>query len=44
LLIENGAVTLKGQTGARIFRRSHAPVEITPGTEISELIGAPDAI
>jgi dipeptidase E len=44
LLIEKGAGTLKGQTGARIFRRSHASVEITPGTEISELVGAPDAI
>lgn len=44
LLIENGAVTLRGQTDARIFRRGHAPVEITPGTEISELVGASDAI
>jgi dipeptidase E len=44
LLIENGAVTLRGQTGARIFRRGHAPVEAMPGTEISELVGAPDAI
>ena len=43
LLIENGAVTLKGQTGARIFRRGHAPVEVAPGTEISNLVGGPDA-
>ena len=43
LLIENGAVTLKGQTGARIFRRGHAPVEVGPGTEISKLVGGPDA-
>jgi len=43
LLIENGAVTLKGKTGARIFRRGQAPVEVTPGTEISQLVGAPDA-
>ena len=43
LLIENGAVTLKGQTGARIFRRGHAPVEVGPGTEISNLVGGPDA-
>ena len=42
LLIENGAVTLKGKTGARIFRRGQAPVEVTPGTEISQLVGAPD--
>ena len=44
LLIKNGTVTLKGQSGARIFRRGRAPVEITPGTEISDLVGAPDAI
>ena len=43
LLIENGAVTLKGQTGARIFRRGHAPVEVGSSTEISKLVGAPDA-
>ena len=43
LLIENGAVTLKGQSGARIFRRGHAPVEVSPGTEISKLVGGPDA-
>src|SRR4030095_9476427 len=44
LLIENGAVTLRGQTDARIFRRVEAPVEIPPGTEIPELVGAADAI
>ena len=38
LLCNDGAVTLKGQTGARIFRRGHAPVEVTPGTEISKSI------
>src|SRR5437016_4816389 len=43
LLIENGAVTLKGKTGARIFRRGQAPVEVTPGTEISKLVRGPDA-
>ena len=43
LLIENGAVTLKGQSGARIFRRGHAPVEVAPDTEISKLVGGPDA-
>jgi len=43
LLIENGAVTLKGETGARIFRRGHAPVEITRGAEVSKLVGGPDA-
>ena len=43
LRIENGAVTLKGEAGARIFRRTHAPIEATPGTEISALVGGPDA-
>jgi hypothetical protein len=37
-------VILKGDTGARIFRRGHAPVEVRPGTEISGLVGRPDAI
>ena len=37
-------VTLKGQTGARIFRRGYAPVEATPGSEISELIQRRNAI
>jgi dipeptidase E len=44
LLIENGGVTLKGDAGARIFLRGHAPIEVRPGTEISKLVGAPDAI
>ena len=44
LLIENGGVTLKGDAGARIFRRGHAPIEVRAGTEISKLVGAPDAI
>ena len=43
LWIENGAVTLKGETGARIFRRGHAPVEVRPGAEISKFVGGPDA-
>jgi dipeptidase E len=43
LLIENGAVTLKGETGARIFRRGPPPVEAAPGAEISKLVGGPDA-
>jgi dipeptidase E len=44
LLCNDGNVTLKGQTGARIFRRGHAPVEVTPGSEISELIQRRNAI
>jgi len=43
ILIENRAVTLKGETGARIFRRGQAPVEVSPGGEISKLVGGPDA-
>jgi len=38
LLCNGGNVTLKGQTGARIFRRGKVPVEATPGNEISKLI------
>jgi dipeptidase E len=44
LLCNDGTVTLKGQTGARVFRRGHAPVEVTPGTEISKLIEKRNAI
>jgi dipeptidase E len=44
LLCNNGSVTLKGQTGARIFRRGHAPVDVTPGTEISRLVEGRNAI
>jgi dipeptidase E len=44
LLCNDGTVTLKGGTAARIFRRGHAPVEATPGTEISNLVEGPNAI
>jgi dipeptidase E len=44
LLCNDGNVTLKGQTGARIFRRGHAAVEVTPGSEISNLVDRPNAI
>ena len=43
LLCENGTVTLKGETGARIFRRGEAPVEAKPGDNIEDLVGAADA-
>ena len=43
LLCENGAVTLKGKTGARIFRRGESPVEAKPGDNIVDLVGGPDA-
>src|SRR5215510_376222 len=44
LLCNKGTVTLKGQTGARIFRRGHPPLEARPGSEISELIKGRNAI
>ena len=44
LLCNDGNVTLKGQTGARIFRRGQNPVEVTPGSEISNLVDGPNAI
>jgi dipeptidase E len=43
LLCENGAIALKGETGARIFRRDRAPVEAKPGENIVDLVGGPDA-
>jgi len=43
LLCNKGTVTLKGQTGAKIFRRGQAPVEVTPGTEISRFVGTGNA-
>jgi dipeptidase E len=35
---EQGVHQLKGRTGARIFRRGFAPVEVSPGSTIDELI------
>jgi dipeptidase E len=43
VLVENGLMTLKGSSGARIFRRDHAPMEISPGSEISALVGTTNA-
>lgn len=43
VLVENGLMTLGGSSGARIFRRDHAPVEISPGSEISALVGTTNA-
>jgi dipeptidase E len=37
LVVEGDRVTLKGLTGARIFRRGKDPVETTPISDISEL-------
>jgi dipeptidase E len=44
LLCNDGTITLKGQTGARIFRRGLVPVEAMPGTEISKLVEQRNAI
>ena len=41
LVCENGAVTLKGEAGARIFRRGDVPVEAKPGDNIIHLVGGP---
>src|SRR6201997_2447582 len=43
LLIENGSVVLKGNNGARIFRRGEDPVEAKTGDDISRLVGGPGA-
>ena len=37
--IENGATTLKGSSGARIFRKGLEPVETLPGTQLDEFFG-----
>ena len=36
--IENGEMTLKGSTGARIFRKGLEPVEVSPGAQLNELL------
>jgi dipeptidase E len=43
LVCENGAVTLKGEAGARIFRRGDVPVEAKEGDNIIDLVGGPNA-
>ena len=37
--VENGSTTLKGSSGARIFRKGMAPVEVQPGAQLDELLG-----
>ena len=44
LVCENGAVTLKGEAGARIFRRGELPVEAKPSDNIVEFVGGSHAI
>ena len=36
--IEKGEMTLKGSTGARIFRRGLDPVEVSPGAKLNDLL------
>jgi dipeptidase E len=42
LVCEDGAVTLRGEAGARIFRRGEAPIEAKPGDNIVHLVGGPN--
>jgi dipeptidase E len=44
LLCESGAVTLKGETGARIFLKGETPVEARTGENIFDLVGGPSEI
>ncbi|HET9532641.1 MAG TPA: dipeptidase PepE [Blastocatellia bacterium] len=38
LRVEESSILLKGVSGARIFRRGHAPVEIEPGARLNDLV------
>jgi dipeptidase E len=42
LICENGAVTLRGEAGARILRHGKVPVEAKPGDNIVHLVGGPN--
>jgi dipeptidase E len=42
LVYKNGAVILRGEAGARIFRRGEVPVEVKPGDNIVHLVGGPN--
>ena len=39
---ENGSYTLKGTSGARIFRKGHDPVEAKPGERLDHLLETPE--
>jgi dipeptidase E len=39
LRVQNGGVTLKGATTARVFKRGEAPVEIAPGSNLCAMLG-----
>jgi dipeptidase E len=36
--IERGTTTLKGSTGARIFRRGQPPREVGPNTQLDDMM------
>lgn len=42
LVCEDNAVRLKGDAGARIFRRGEVPMEAKPGDNIIDLVGGPN--
>lgn len=44
LVVQDGAVTLKGPNTARIFRRGEEPVEAAPGSDLSPLLGQPAGV
>jgi len=41
LRVQDGVVTLKGATTARIFKRGEVPVEIAPGSNLYAMLGEP---
>jgi dipeptidase E len=40
LRVEAGTITLKGSTGARIFRKGQPPVEVSPGSDLKDVISS----
>jgi dipeptidase E len=44
VLVEGDRITLKGASGARIFRRGQSPVEAIPPADLSKLLGATYAV
>jgi dipeptidase E len=36
--VENGSTTLKGSSGARIFRKGLGPLEVQPGAQLDSLL------
>jgi dipeptidase E len=39
LRVEDNSITLKGSTGARIFRRGQPPLEVVPGEKLDDIVG-----